>query len=93
MWAEVELMAAAGVPIARSVRWSMPESEPLKRCKDFEEIAKDATDFPGCCGSCHEDKYDLGYEMTYVELKDGSTAEVCCRMAGWLESKGLVREE
>lgn len=38
-----------------------------------------------CCTSCHED-VAYGYDLLEVELPDGRTALVCCRVALALEN-------
>jgi hypothetical protein len=61
----------------------MPNPYKLGRCSDAYRfigwIHEPGYLAPQCCWSCHEDE-DLGYPLSEVELPNGTTADVCCRV-------------
>ncbi len=44
-----------------------------------------------CCGSCHEDEEDYGYELLEFTI-DGEYGLVCCRVHTALDEKGILDE-
>ena len=56
-----------------------------KHCSDYPDVE--------CCGSCHSDAIygeDEGmYPLHQMKLKSGDEAEVCCKVAEYLEKNGL----
>lgn len=45
--------------------------------------------FPGCCDSCHEDA-NIGYDdLAEFYVGERMTHKVCCRVSGWLQSRGV----
>ena len=44
----------------------------MKTCADFRSLGV------RCCGSCHEDADELGYDMCQRETAAGEFVEVCC---------------
>ncbi len=48
-----------------------------------------------CCGSCHIDNEDFGYDLCSVDGPDGQVCDggVCCRMSTYLGDNPLTEEE
>lgn len=54
-------------------------------CYDF----KDEPGFPGCCTSCHDDVFELGYDLCETDIittRGSVRANVCCKVLAWLGS-------
>lgn len=51
----------------------------------------------GCCGSCHVDDEELGYDLCAVDSPDGHIGNhsggVCCSISIYLEKSPLTEEE
>lgn len=62
-------------------------------CSDFEDMPE----FPGCCGSCHEDEdYDaISYGLFDIEVDTVKwhmmNTHLCCRVRNWIDPIDLGR--
>ena len=58
----------------------------MKTCKDY--MPHDAGYLPlECCGSCHTDADEFGYELMTGTDKDRHDYEVCCSIRGIIENQ------
>ncbi len=63
---------------------------PNQKVARYESSVRNIISVPDghCCTSCHEDADLFDYDLSEVDLPDGTVGMVCCDLARWFARNG-----